>query len=600
MGRVMAAKRKASGAVPQGRGRAEHDSDRAVGRGRVTARPDVVGREAAVSTGHPLATLAAMRILDAGGNATDAGVAAGLALGVLQPDIVGLTGVAPIIHYDAATEAVTTISGLGRWPRAASLGYFQERHGGELPLGVERSVVPASIDAWVTALELHGTKSFEEVATDAQTLAAHGFAAHELLCETIAEDIALYRTWRSSAAVFLPKGRAPRVGEPFVQADLGRTIGRLIQAERRAGGGRKRGLAAVREAFYDGPVARDIARFYKDEGGLLTARDLRDFRVHVEPPVHIRIFGYDVYACGPWCQGPVLLAFLRLLENDDLRGMGHNSTAYVHLLTEAMKLGFADREAYFGDPEFVDVPLAKLLSRDYARTRRALVRPDRAFPDMPAAGDVGRGRPAAPGGRNPRARREARDTTYLCVVDRDGNGFSATPSDGYSTCPIIPGLGFAASTRGDQSWLVEGHASVIAPWKRPRLTPNPALVLKNGKLHMTLGTPGGDVQCQAMLQVLLNALVFDMAPQAAIEAPRFASYSFPNSFYPHESQPGLLRIERDLVSSQAKLERRGHRIQVWPPRNWRAGGVCAIVRDPATGFRVAGADPRRECYALAW
>jgi gamma-glutamyltranspeptidase/glutathione hydrolase len=247
----------------------------------------------------------------------------------------------------------------------------------------------------------------------------------------------------------------------------------------------------------------------------------------------------------------------------------------------------------------VEVPLPTLLSRGYARERLKAIDPGRAFPGMPAPGDVGRPAPR-PARRAGAARREARDTTYLCVIDRAGDGFSATPSDGYSTGPVIPGLGFTVSTRGDQSWLEEGHASAVAPWKRPRLTPNPALVLRRGELHMVLGTPGGDVQCQAMLQVLLNHVVFGMGPQAAIEAPRFATYSFPNSFYPHESQPGLLRIEAPLAAHAEELARRGHRIQVWRERNWRAGGVCAIVREPRTGYRVAGADPRRECYALAW
>lgn len=590
-------KRRSSGV-----GRAEHDSNRAMGVGRSTGRPDIVGREAAVSTGHPLATLIAMRILDQGGNAVDAGVAAGLALGVLQPDIVGVTGVAPIIHFDAKTKAVTTISGLGRWPRRASCAYFRDHADGTLPLGVLRSVVPASIDAWLTALDLHGTKTFEDVAAGALDLAHRGFATHELLASTIEEDVALYAQWRSSASVFLPRGRPPRVGEPFVQRDLARTIRRLIMAERRSGGGRNRGLDAVRACFYDGPIARDVLRFFAAEGGLLAASDLRDFRVKVEPPVRYRFRGHDVFSCGPWCQGPMLLLFLALLEGDDLGAVGHNSLDYVHLVTEAMKLGFADREGYFGDPEFVDVPLATLLSRSYARDRRRSIDARRAAPDMPAPGEDRATAPARPGRETPRSasRRDARDTTYVCVIDRHGNGFSATPSDGYATSPVIPGLGFAVSPRGDQSWLDPHHPSSIEPWKRPRLTPNPALVTKDGDLHMVFGTPGGDVQCQAMLQVLLNVLVFGMTPQAAIEAPRFASYSFPNSFYPHESQPGLLRIEQPLAVHEAELTRRGHRIERWPVRNWRAGGVCAIVRDARTGQRIAGADPRRECYALAW
>ena len=571
--------------------------------GTSPGRPAVTGRESAVSSGHPLATLAAMRILDKGGNAVDAGVAAGLALGVLQPDIVGCVGVAPIILYLAETKEVVTISGLGRWPRAASVRYFNENCGGELPLGVLRSLVPAAPDAWLTALERYGTMRFGEVAEAAHDLATEGFATHRLLCATAVEEREYYALWPSSAEVFLPGGEPHALGERFVQRDLGRTFARMIEAEGRAGPGRANGLEAVRQAFYDGEIARDILDFMAAEGGLLTADDMRDFRVGVEPPVKTRWRDLDVYSCGPWCQGPMLLEFLNLIEDEDLAGLGLNSPDYIHRVSELMKLGFADREAYFGDPEFVDVPLDCLLDKGYARERRLCVSDDRAAPDLPAPGDVGARPPratvAASSAGAVRAR-SSMDTTYLCVVDRHGNGFSATPSDGYATSPIIPGLGFAVSPRGDQSWIDEAHPSSVAPWKRPRLTPNPALALKDGELYMVWGTPGGDIQCQAMLQVLLNIVVFGMDPQEAIEQPRFGSASFPDSFYPHQSHPGLLKLEGDLAVHAEGLAARGHDIQTWPDRYWRVGGVCAILVDRARGALVAGADPRRECYALAW
>jgi gamma-glutamyltranspeptidase/glutathione hydrolase len=583
------------------KGRVEHGVPEFRGRERSTVRPVVVGKSAAVSTGHPLATLAAMRILDGGGNAIDAGVAAGMALGVLQPDIVGFAGVAPMILYLADEQVITTVSGLGRWPRRASIAFFDEHARGKLPLGVLRSIVPASIDAWVTALEQFGTRSFSEVAQASFTLAEQGFAAHELLCETIVEDQALYARWPSSASIFLPNGHPPSVGEPFRQPDLARTIRRLMEAEGKARGTRSAGLAAVRKLFYDGPIAEEIASFYEREGGLLTAEDLREFRVGIEPAVSTSFHGYEVYSCGPWCQGPMLLEFLNMLEGDDLKAIGCNSPDYIHLVVEVMKLGFADREAYFGDPEFIRVPLQQLISKPYAQRRRTQVS-DRASADSPPPGDAGETAWTA-GSSEPPANvrsREARDTTYLCVVDRQGNAFSATPSDGYSTAPVIPGLGFSVSPRGDQSWLLSDHPSSIAPWKRPRLTPNPALALKDGKLAMVFGTPGGDVQCQAMLQFLVNVSVFGMNPQAAVETPRFASYSFPNSFYPHRSEPGMLRLERDLAGVAGPLQDKGHVVEIWPRLYWRAGGLCAVVVDEATGYRVAAADPRRECYALAW
>lgn len=570
------------------------------GKSRKSHRPVVIGRDVAVSSGHALATLAAMRILDAGGNAIDAGVTAGMALGVLQPDIVGFTGVAPIILYSAADDRVVSISGLGRWPKRTDVEYFRREANGELPLGVRRTVVPASIDAWITALSRFGTKTFAETAQAALDLAQRGFPAHALLCQTISEKPEEFSHWPSNAAVFLPAGRPPRVGEIFRQPDLARTIARLIAAERSAGGGRVAGLEAVRRCFYEGDIAQDILAFYEREGGWLSADDMREFHVGVEDAYSTTFGGYEVFSCGPWCQGPMLLEFLNMLEGDDLRRLGCNAPDYIHLVTEVMKLGFADREAYFGDPDFVDVPLDILLSKPYAAERRQAVSMERAFPDMPPPGRVARLTPWTDNGEERAADDKARDTTYLCVVDKHGNGFSATPSDGYSTTPVIPGLGFAVSDRGTQSRISAGHPSVIAPWRRPRLTPNPVLALKEGRLAMVFGTPGGDVQCQAMLQFFLNVVVFGMDPQQAIETPRFFSASFPSSFYPHRREPGMLRLEYALRDRAEALAHRGHRVELWPELNWRAGGVCGITIDEATQYRSAGADPRRECYALAW
>ncbi len=567
-------------------------------------RPPVRGRHWAVSTNHWLASLAASRILDRGGNAIDAGVAAGLALGVLQPDIVGSAGVAPMILYIAGTDEVVTVSGLGRWPRAASARYFVDRHGGDLPAGVLRCVTPAAIDAWCQALRRYGTLGFGDVAEAALELASGGFATHRLLAETVAEDEGLYASWESSRSVFLARGRPPRVGESFVQADLGRTFARLMEAEARATGGREAGIEAVRDEFHCGAIACEIVAHFEDEGGLMTARDLADFRSGHEEPERVRFGPWEIYSCGPWCQGPLLLEAANLFAHLGLDGVGANSEGYIHQVTELMKLGFADREAYFGDPEFVDVPLDDLLCDAFAAERVREADRDRACPDLPQAGETRLGRPDMPWVReaagNARAGTTHRDTTYLCVVDSAGNGFSATPSDGYSTAGIIPGLGFAVSTRGDQNWIDSRHPSVIEPWKRPRLTPNPALARKNGRLAFLFGTPGGDVQVQAMLQVFLNHAVHGMDPQAAIEAPRFASESFPGSFWPHVHKPGVLRLEPGCMRHAGSLEARGHVIEPWPDLGWRAGGVCAIAIDEGTGDRIAGADPRRECTALAW
>jgi gamma-glutamyltranspeptidase / glutathione hydrolase len=573
-------------------------------------RPLIMGTQQAASTGHYLATLAAMRILDRGGNAVDAGVAAGLCLGVLYPDMVSVAGVAPMIMYLADRQEVTTISGLGRWPRRASAEYFQEHCGGRIPRGILRTVVPAAPDAWITALELYGTMRFGDVADGAIALCENGFPAHHLMCEIISEHAQEYAEWESSSAIFLAGGRPPRQGEIFHQKDLGRTLRLMAAAEHgKRFSGRAAALNAAREAFYKGEIADTLVRYHRMHGGLLTHQDLAEFRVKVEPPVSTRFHGYEVYACGPWCQGPVLPQVLNLLEGFDLASMGHNSSAYLHLLIEALKLVYADRERYYGDPEFVDVPIDGLLSKAYAKERSQRIDPEKACPEMPPYGNPWafshqqRAWQTASRAPHPVADEgpESLDTSYLCVVDRFGNVCSATPSDGSSSSPIIPGLGFVASPRGSQSWADPAHASSVQPWKRPRLTPNPALVLKDGKPFMAFGTPGGDVQCQAMLQAFLNMITFGFDPQQAVEAPRFASSSFPNSFEPHAYHPGRLQIETSTPgSARADLERKGHKLHLWPERAWRAGAVSAIVIDAETAALKAAADPRRMNYALAW
>jgi len=569
-------------------------------------RPTIMGTHAMVASGHYLATLAGERILARGGNAVDAGVAAGLCLCVLHIDMVNVAGVAPIIVYLADRDRVLTISGLGRWPRAASVAYFKERCGGRIPLGVLRCITPGSPDAWITALEEFGTMSLAEVMDEAIRLAAEGFPMHPFMASNVRDAVGQFQQWPSSAEILMPGGRVPEAGDIFVQRDLARTMRRLVEAEAGARQrGRKAGLAAARDLFYRGEIARQIAAFYRAEGGLLTYEDLAGFRVKIEEPVRARFREYEVYTCGPWCQGPALAQALTLLEEDDLEALGHNSPSYVHLLTEALKLTFADRERYYGDPEFVDVPMSELLSRQYAEARRKLIDVDRAHSGMPPAGDP-RAAGAAPSAwRHPTpaepAAAETLDTTYVCAVDRAGNIFSATPSDGCLSAPITPGTGLGISSRGSQSWAVEGHASAVAPGKRPRLTPCPAIVFKDGRPFMPLGTPGGDVQCQSMLQVFLNIAVFGMEPQAAIEAPRFATYSYPGSFEPHEYRADELRIERRLGDEVGDaLAAKGHKVVTWPDWTWKAGGVCAITIDRARSLLAAGADPRRMGYAIGW
>jgi gamma-glutamyltranspeptidase / glutathione hydrolase len=566
-------------------------------------RPVVMGTRHMAVAGHYLAAHAAFAILEAGGNAVDAGVGGGIALGVLQSDLVNFAGVAPIMIYVAKSREIVTISGLGTWPRAITPDYFAKHCGGHIPDGLLRTVVPAAPDAWITALERYGTMSFGECASAAIRFARDGFAMHSLMSEMIGMHADDYRRWTSSADVYLPGGRAPRPGERFVQRDLGRTLQYLADEEKAASAkGRATALQAVRDAFYRGDVAHAIADYHRVNGGLLTLEDLASFHVEIESPVRSRFDGLDVYTCGAWCQGPVLLEMLNILDGIDLRAMRHNSADYLHTLIEGIKLAFADRERYFGDPRFVDVPLETLLSRPYAQTRRARIRPDRAWPGMPPAGDIEGGHArVAPVPTRERAAAGAHDTSHVSVIDSDGNVFAATPSDPSYDTPVIPGTGLCPSSRGSQSFADPAHPSSPAPGKRPRLTPMVAMAFLPDGSPMPLGTPGGDVQAQALVQVLINMRLFGMNPQQAVEAPRFASYSFPDSFEPHSYSPGLVYVE-DRVPQAVRdaLASRGHEVADWPAFVWRAGAVCVQRADHASGVIAAGADPRRPCYAVGW
>jgi gamma-glutamyltranspeptidase/glutathione hydrolase len=566
----------------------------------------ITGARYMISAGHYLAAEAGAAILQAGGNVVDAGVAAGIALGVVHSDQVQFSGVAPMVIHLAERDETVTIAGLGGWPRAARLETFVEQHGGAVPVGLLRTVVPAAPDAWILALERYGTLGFGDVAAAAIRYAREGFTMHPVMAHYIERFADLYRRWPASAAIWLPGGRAPREGELFVQADLARSLQFMADEERAASArGRAAGLQAARDAFYRGDLAAAMARYHREQGGWLTAEDLASYRSEVTPPVRLTFGGMEVLTCGPWCQGPVLLQMLSLLDGLDLRALGHNTPAYVHLVTEAMKLCFADRERYYGDPRVVPVPMDALLAPAYADARRRLIG-ERAWPEMPPAGRVAgidapasmshAAEPVAGGGADLDG-----DTSYVCVVDRRGNAFSATPSDSSWDGPVIPGLGFVPSTRGSQSWAVPGHASCVAPGKRPRLTPNPALARRGREWVMPFGAPGGDLQPQGMLQVLLNHTVFGMSIQEAVEAPRFVTHSFPGSFEPHPYHPARLDLERSIGEARGEaLAARGHRVQWLPDLSIGTAGVCAISGDLQRGILSGGADPRRAARAMGW
>jgi gamma-glutamyltranspeptidase/glutathione hydrolase len=565
-----------------------------------------------VAASHPSAAMAGLDILRRGGNAIDAGVAVGLALNVVHVDDCSFLGVAPTIMYLADRGEVTTIDGLGVWPKAASVEYFKRNHAGQIPPGIPRSLTPAAADAWITALSRFGTMSFADAAAGAIELADRGFPMYRYLSDRLHTAFDLYNAWPTTAQVFLPNGRPPRRGEMFYQRDLAATLTRLAEIEdSNKGRGREAALEAVRDYIYVGELGKKIAAYSQEQGGLISQEDLASCRVSVEPPVSVSYRGYDVYSTGPWGQGPTFPQALKILEGFDLASMGHNSVEYIHTVNQALNLAFADREKYVGDPRFVDVPIDDMLSEEYLARRRSLIDPDRAWPGLPPAGDPRQRRAALDG--EPRSPAElpasvgdsgdhGGGTSYFAVIDREGNVFSCTPSEGTkSGGPIIPGTGLAFSLRGYQSKVDEGHPSSVEPGKRPRLTPAPALVLRGGEPVMAVGAHGGDHIPQGTLQILLNVLEFGRDPQEAVEEPRFYSYSFPSSSSPSKYEPGMLRMEGRIPNEVTEaLGKKGHVVERYP--DWWEGSAlyCMITRDPVTRVLRGGADPRCEAYAVGY
>ncbi len=559
-------------------------------------RPTLYGNRHAVSAGHYLAAVAGNEILDAGGNAIDAGCCTGMALAVLHADEVSFSGVAPIIIRLASGEVVT-IAGLGHWPMSIPADIFIREHGGEIPMGVLRTVVPAAPDAWITALRDYGTMSFGDVARAAIEFARDGFSVFQYLASALEHNAEQESHWPANAAIFMPGGRPPRLGERFVQTDLAATIQYMVDEEKAAAqSGREAGLEAARSAFYVGDIAERIVAHIQSEGGYLSRDDLANFRSQVGPPVQGCWRDFEVFTCGPWCQGPALIESLLMIEKAGLTGLKQNSADYLHLLIEVIKCTFADREYYYGDPNHVDVPIERLHSDANLGDWLKRIDPGQAMPDMPTPNGVNEPfhYPATVGlpGRDP-------DTSYLCAVDKWGNAFSATPSDGMWLTPVVPGTGLIPSARGCQSRTDPNHPSGVGPGRRPRLTPNPAIALRDNGTVVPIGAPGGDAQVQSMLQVFLNIFHFGMDVQDAIDAPRITSHSFPSSFSPFQHYPAVVSLENRIDQRvQKDLERRGHRLDICPAYTRNAAAVEVIVAEPKPGFLRAGADPRQPAYAI--
>ena len=539
----------------------------------------------AVATGHPIATAAARRLLERGGNAIDAGVAAGIALGVVQPDLVSFAGVAPIILYLAEQNQVVSQDGVGHWPALADVDTMHREHGDHVPEGILRTVVPAAPASWIHALAKHGTLRFKDVAEDAITAAREGFEVYPLFANFIADRAAKYARFPSTAAIFLPGGKLPEVGERFVQSDLAQTLEIMVKAEDDCPGDRLAGLQAARDAFYKGPTAERIVAFHKENGGLLRAGDLATYEVREEPTHKVHFRGADIHCCSAWCQGISMAEALALVETAGPEAASADGHLDLHFVIEVLKRVFADREAYVTDPRFMKIRPDELLDPAFVQERLASIE-ERSIP-LPEAGEV-----PSPSGEPPVYELGCADTSHVSVIDGDGNIFSATPSDPSYDTIVIPGTGLSVSSRGSQSRAIPGHLNALAPGKRPRLTPNPILALRDGKPWMAMGTPGGDVQVQAMLQVLLNMLDLGMSPEEAVAAPRVATYSYPGSFAPHDVHPNKVLYEKNLDEAQRRdLETRGHDLEAWPVQTWKAGGICIALQTPDGS--VAVADPRR-------
>jgi gamma-glutamyltranspeptidase/glutathione hydrolase len=574
-----------------------------------TFRPVVRGKRGAVAGGNSLALEAGLRMLEAGGNAVDAGVATILAASVVEFSHFSFGGEAAVL-IKLKDQRVVVIEGQGPAPAMATREFFADRPPpaaipatGPLP-----ATVPAILDACVTALDLFGTKTLSEVLQPAIEL-ADGFPLDEVLVYYIRTRSAVFSKWPDARRVFLPGGDTPKVGDMFVQADLARTLREIIRAERAAARGtpddRHAGLMAARDYFYRGPIAQRIGDYMQANGGLLTADDFARFQAKVGEPVTTEYRGYQVYKPGFWTQGPALIETLNLLEGFDLKKMGHNSAAYIHTVTEALKLGFADRDHYYGDPDFVRIPAAELMSKSYASLRRPLIDASRASLALRPGDPAHRKAVLSSGVKTSRRlssvppHERAQDTTCVNVVDRDGNLFSATPSGAWLPAVVAGDTGVLMSERLQSSVLDANSPNVVAPGKRPRVTLSPTLVLKAGQPFMVLSTPGGDSQDQALLQTLLNILEFGMNPQEAVEAPRFDTQHYVNSFE-HEFLPGTLSVESRVNPRIIQaLKNRGHKITVLS--EWGSPSApTVILYNTTNGVTSAGADPRRGRYAVVW
>lgn len=576
-------------------------------RGR-SMRPVVRGRFHAAASMKPEASQVAEHILRAGGNAFDAAVAGQAVLAQVDGAGNGVGSDAVLLVYDAKSNKVYSINAEGTAPKLATIDWYKANHGGTLPDSdtLLSGTVPGVVDAWYILLDRWGSMSFEQVLAPAIEIAENGFPLSDGLAGAITGSKKL-RKYPSSVEVYYPGGRQRwSGGEIFRNPDLARTLKALVEAERAsASKGRKAALKAARDRFYKGDLAQAMAGFSEEAGGLFRYQDFAGYTAKVEEPVWIDYRGYRIYKNASATQGPAELFLLNILEQYDLKGLGHNSADYIHASAEAAKLAFADRDKYLGDMDFISIPYAGLLSKEYARRRKALIDPAKAsFELRPGVPEEFMriqplDRPLDYTVKGP-ADHEG-DTSYLAVIDRDRNMVSFTPSlhNGFGTNVVMRGLGFTFNCRGDYYSLQPGNANSLEPGRRPRSTLQSTLVMKDGKPLMVMGSPGGDDQCLRTVQTLLNMVEFGMNIQQAIEAPRWTTRSFPSSVFPHTMYPGDLGVEDRVPETvRAALSAKGHKLRV--VGGWSLGMNAAIRIDPDTGVLSAGADPRADAYAVAW
>ena len=587
-------------------------------------RPAVMGPTGGVSTGHPLTTAAAFSILLKGGNAFDAGVASLIAGGVLEQDLYSLGGEALVLVYPKKENKVTSIVGQGWAPKAVDVDWYLSRNKTLDGAGLDPAVVPGALHAALTVLEKWGTMTFAEVAAPGIAYAEHGFPMRNSTARTIRGQLKFMENWPANKAYWLkPDGSQYQPGETIKLPTLARTLKRMVDAERAAKGrGRAAGIVAARDRFYKGDIAKEMVAFLQKHGAPFDASDFADYYARIEEPAKTTYRGYTVYKHGFGSQGPVLLQALNILENFDLQKMGHASADYLHTVTEAMKLAYADRDTYYADPAFVQVPGEGLLSKEYAKERAALIDPKKASTTFVAgdplkfdskvkqwtfwkANESGAATPRTAGQATDDSSGIVKDTTHMAVIDKDGNIFDVTPSGGWVNGAVILGdTGIGMSVRGEQFWLDKTRANQIRPRARPRYTLTPSMVFKGDVPMMGLGTPGGDNQDQTILQALLSVVDFwnDWYPNLhyAFERPRVQTMHFYGSFWPHEAGFNQLNVEATIPDAVFnELKARGHDVSRLRPFGM-SGCATAVMIDPATGNRFAAADPRRDCYAIAY